>query len=63
MEAEKIKYLRKMLGLTQEELATRVGVAYFTVVRWENNMNKPSRLSNNRLEELEKLVLVEDICR
>jgi YgiT-type zinc finger domain-containing protein len=32
-----VRYLRKLIGDTQEELAERLGVARATVNRWENN--------------------------
>lgn len=52
MNAEKVKQLRASLNMTQEAFARAVGVAYFTVVRWENKMCKPSRLAQEKLELL-----------
>src|SRR5580704_2856960 len=37
-----IKTLRGHLGLTQSELARRLGVSHITVNRWENGQAKPS---------------------
>ncbi len=37
---EKIKKKRRELGLSQEELAERLGVTYQQVQRYENGMNK-----------------------
>ena len=54
MEAEEIKAIRAKLGLTQEAFARKLGVAYFTVVRWENNMSKPSPLALKALQRLTK---------
>ena len=54
MDAEKVKQLRASLGMTQEAFARAVGVACFTVVRWENKMNSPSRLAQKKLELLMK---------
>ena len=54
MNAQKVKQIRASLKMTQEEFARAVGVAYFTVVRWENNMNRPSRLAQAKIELLEK---------
>lgn len=50
--AEQIKRLRARMGLTQVNLAERVGVSFPTVNRWENGKSKPSQLSWNRLLEL-----------
>ncbi len=38
---ERIKYHRKRLGLTQEELARRMGVTAQAVSKWENNLSSP----------------------
>jgi transcriptional regulator with XRE-family HTH domain len=43
---------RKKLGLTQTELAKKLGVAFATVNRWENSQNEPSPLA---LKELRRL--------
>jgi transcriptional regulator with XRE-family HTH domain len=37
----RIKMRRKELGLTQEELAQKVGVTYQAVSKWENNTSYP----------------------
>ncbi|MHC0061883.1 helix-turn-helix domain-containing protein [Nostoc sp. UIC 10890] len=44
--------LRTIVGLTQEEFATSLGVTYSTVNRWENGHSKPSRLAMHRIEEM-----------
>ncbi len=38
---ERIKYHRKRLGLTQEELAQRMGVSAQAVSKWENSLSSP----------------------
>ncbi len=48
------KKLRAALGLTQEQFATKIGVTYSTINRWENNKSKPSPLALQRIEELQK---------
>lgn len=50
--ADEIKRLRARLGLTQVNLAERLGVSFPTVNRWENTKSKPSQLSWNCLLEL-----------
>jgi superfamily II DNA or RNA helicase len=47
--ADRIKQYRARLGLTQTELADRLGVAFATVNRWENGQTKPSPLSWQQL--------------
>lgn len=39
--AEKIKYVRIVLNLSQEELARKINVSYATINRLENSKNKP----------------------
>jgi superfamily II DNA or RNA helicase/DNA-binding XRE family transcriptional regulator len=51
--SERIKHLRGELGLTQTQLATRLGVSFVTVNRWERGHVKPSDLALQRLRELE----------
>jgi dCMP deaminase len=50
-----IKSLRKNLGLTQEELAEKCGVAFATVNRWEMGRFKPSKLAMKTLRELKPI--------
>ncbi len=38
---ERIKYHRKRLGMTQEQLAERIGVSAQAVSKWENNLSCP----------------------
>lgn len=49
-----IKALRKTLKMTQEELAVKLGVAGFTVRRWEAGKAKPSPLARRGLARLEE---------
>ena len=49
-----IKHLRGDLGLTQEQFASKVGVTYSTVNRWENGKATPSPLAMLRIESLQK---------
>ena len=53
----KVKEIRGKMGLTQQELAHRLGVAVSTVARWETEVSSPSRMAltllNALLEESE----------
>lgn len=50
----KIKTLRNRLGMTQAEFAVKLGVAPYTVRRWETEKNKPSPMARKLLDELER---------
>jgi len=52
--ADRIRRLRARLGLTQEELADRLGVAFATVNRWENEQNRPSAAYWSAIEQLDR---------
>ena len=49
-----VKAIRIKLGLTQEELARRLGVSWSTVARWEAGQGKPSPLAQQAIENLLK---------
>ena len=60
---ERIKTFRKHKGLTQKELAERMGVAPQTLAQWENNLRNPKYETLNRIAkelEISYLDLVED---
>lgn len=51
---QRVKALRKGLGMTQEQFAEAVGVAHLVVVsRWELGTRAPDRRSRAALERLE----------
>lgn len=50
---ERIRDLRRRLGLTQMLLAERLGVSFATVNRWENGQTKPSPLSWQQIMRIE----------
>ena len=47
-----IKYARKKLGLTQEELATQIGVTPQAVSKWETDQSNPDAANLIRLAEI-----------
>jgi DNA-binding transcriptional regulator YiaG len=47
-----IRKVRELLGMTQEQFAKQVGVAYATVNRWERGWSKPSPLAWRQLTKL-----------
>jgi putative transcriptional regulator len=60
--AELIVCLRQRLGLTQEQLAARLGVTCPTVSRWENRRSRPSPLALNLIKSaVEQLNDAEDL--
>ncbi len=52
MIARNLLNLRKAAGLTQEQVAERIGVARQTLAKWENGESMPDVGSCNRLAEL-----------
>lgn len=49
-QAQVVRSVRKRLGLTQQELAGRLGVALPTVSRSESERHTPSRLALDKIE-------------
>jgi len=47
---KKIKTIRNKLGLTQEQLAQKIGVLLSTINEWENNKRKSSPLAIKQIE-------------
>ena len=54
--AEQVKWLRKSLDMSQEELGRMLGLSFQTVNRWENGQTKPSSLAESLLDCLAKIV-------
>lgn len=54
MNSEQIIYLRKSLGISQEELARRLNVSFVTVNCWESGQTKPQKKNKENLISLEK---------
>ena len=53
MTGEKIRQLRKVMGLTQHQFAARLGVSYAAVNRWERGRNTPQPDRLLRILELQ----------
>ncbi len=49
-----VKELRKQLGISQDKLAALLGVAPYTVRRWESGRNKPSPLALEKLNNIQR---------
>ncbi len=49
---ELIKQIRKYLGMSQTEMAKRIGVQFATINRWENGRSKANRLAEDVLFNL-----------
>ncbi|MGH2414111.1 MAG: helix-turn-helix transcriptional regulator [Microcystaceae cyanobacterium] len=47
-----IRELRQLAGLTQEQLASVLGVAYGTINRWENGHIQPSPLALRQIRSV-----------
>ena len=47
-----IKQLRRNLGVTQEQLAAKIGVTFSTINRWENKRGQPSPLAKKMITSL-----------
>ena len=51
--ADRIQQLRKAKGISQEELADRIGVSRQAVSKWESEQSMP---------DVEKVLLLSDYC-
>lgn len=50
--SEKLKFARKKLMMSQEEMARELGVTFTTLNRWENKKNEPSYVAQRKFAEL-----------
>lgn len=50
--ADLVSTLRKRLGLSQEKLASQLGMTIMTVSRWERGISKPSPLALKQIQQL-----------
>lgn len=46
-----IKEIRKLLSMSQEDLARELGVSFATVNRWENKKAKPSKMAMKSIDD------------
>lgn len=58
--AQRLRRLRASLGLSQEQLARRLGVSFATVNRWESGRTQMSARGQRALREFEAKVAAED---
>lgn len=54
MDRQEIKALRETLGLSQQELGVKLGLAAITVSRWERGTSQPRREALKGLEQLRR---------
>ena len=59
MTGDELKQLRMRLGLTQEELGQRLGVARVTVARWEIGLRRVPELAARLMQHVAKEVRAE----
>lgn len=52
MDKDAIRALRSRLGLTQMEMAARIGTTVTTISRWETGARSPTGLYDRALREL-----------
>ena len=50
--ADKVKYVRKKLGISQEKLATLLEVSFATVNRWEKGRAMPTYAAQEKFRLL-----------
>lgn len=50
--SSKVYLLRRILGLSQEELAKKIGISFSTINRWENENFSPNPLSKKAFDSL-----------
>lgn len=60
--AAKLRYLRNIKGLSQEDIAGQIGVSRQTVAKWENGDSLPDILKCEALAELFDVTL-DDLVR
>lgn len=60
---ELVKEVRRQLGISQEELAHRLGVSFATINRWENGKTTPFKLARKQFDNFcEKMAEQGKLC-
>lgn len=59
--ADLVREIRLRLDLTQEEFASKLGVTFPTVNRWENRRSKPSRMALKLIEGMVQQMGAKDL--
>jgi len=49
-----LEYLQRTLGLSQAEIAARIGVSVMTLNRWQRGVHHPHLVFERKIKELEK---------
>ncbi len=57
---EQIKYAREMKNMSQEELASRLGVSRQAVSKWENNLTVPQGINKDMLKQILEVDVLEN---
>jgi len=52
MKMENLKQIRKSLGLSQMDLAQKVGVSLLTIQLWERGVSQPNETNKEELERV-----------
>lgn len=55
---EQLRLLRKKAGLTQEQLADKIGKKRLSIVHWESDLHEPSAANLKSLSEFYKVDIV-----
>lgn len=52
MTGSQIKAWRQSLGLSRMELGLKLGISYFTIIKWETGRTNPSPLAQKQISKL-----------
>ncbi len=57
---EQIKQAREMKNMSQEELASRLGVSRQAVSKWENNLAVPQGINKDMMKQILEVDILEN---